>query len=196
MSGPPHSSGSAFVHESPKSRCGGLSLLEHDKFTTWGVFVSIPLGLLLGLSIPMYVAGFALILWVMNRIHPATRQNIAIASLGLGIFFAAMLWQRYQKYVLNTAVSNLTRLLSFIGLAILMLGFYLHGLERQKAKKLAELHDHYTEKKSRKERKTENPPHQLCGGIPSGELCPRCKFNILKSGTQYCDKYHKTIVVD
>ena len=59
---------------------------------------------------------------------------------------------------------------------------------------LAELHDHYTEKKSRK-RKPETPPHQLCGGIPSGELCPRCKFNILKSGTQYCSKYHKIIVV-
>lgn len=57
---------------------------------------------------------------------------------------------------------------------------------------LADLHDYIDEVSPRK-RKPQTPPYRLCGGIPSGELCPRCKFNILKSGVSYCNKYHKAI---
>jgi hypothetical protein len=61
---------------------------------------------------------------------------------------------------------------------------------------LADLHDSYIEKASRRQRTAETPPYQPCGGVPSGKLCPRCKFNILKSGTSYCNKYHKAIPSD
>jgi hypothetical protein len=60
---------------------------------------------------------------------------------------------------------------------------------------LADLHDAYIDEVSRRQRKPETPPYQLCGGVPSGELCPRCKFNILKSGESYCSKYHKAITI-
>jgi hypothetical protein len=60
---------------------------------------------------------------------------------------------------------------------------------------LADLHDSYIDRVSRKQRKAETPPYQLCGGVPSGELCPRCKFNVLKGGASYCSKYHKAIAV-
>ncbi len=43
----------------------------------------------------------------------------------------------------------------------------------------------------RKERKrTENPPWQLCNGVPSKELCGRCKYNSVKSGKLHCSKYN------
>jgi len=42
----------------------------------------------------------------------------------------------------------------------------------------------------RKERKrAENPPWQLCKGVPSKELCGRCKYNSVKSGKLHCSKY-------
>ena len=59
---------------------------------------------------------------------------------------------------------------------------------------LAEIHEQYAEKASHRERK-EPPPHQLCGGIPSEELCARCKFNVLKGGTGYCNRYDRAIGV-
>ena len=53
-----------------------------------------------------------------------------------------------------------------------------------------ELHESYL---AHKKPEPETPPHKICGGMPSGELCPRCKYNILRSGAQYCDKHHKGI---
>ena len=42
----------------------------------------------------------------------------------------------------------------------------------------------------RKERKrAENPPWQMCKGVPSKELCGRCKYNSVKSGKLHCSKY-------
>jgi len=63
--------------------------------------------------------------------------------------------------------------------------------------KASELHQGYREIQesimANEKPEPETPPYKLCGGIPSGELCPRCKYNILKGGKQYCDKYHKCI---
>ncbi len=39
----------------------------------------------------------------------------------------------------------------------------------------------------------ERPPHVLCGGNPAAEYCPRCKYNVLKGGSLYCNKYDKKV---
>ena len=96
--------------------------------------MSIPLGLFLLPTVPMAVLFFVLFIWLIKRIHPVTRQNLMIISLGLGISIAAMFWQGYQKYVQSVSVGSMTRLLSFIGIAVLVSGVYLHSIERQKSK--------------------------------------------------------------
>jgi hypothetical protein len=60
---------------------------------------------------------------------------------------------------------------------------------------LANLHYSYIDRVSPKQQKPETPPYQLCGGTPSGELCPRCKHNMLKGGKSYCNKHHKAIAI-
>lgn len=42
-------------------------------------------------------------------------------------------------------------------------------------------------------KKKEKPPHELCGGTPSAELCAICGKSTLKGGNHYCSKHHKTI---
>lgn len=41
----------------------------------------------------------------------------------------------------------------------------------------------------RKKAQTSKPPHELCGGVPQRQLCNRCKFNTLKAGKLFCNKY-------
>jgi hypothetical protein len=45
----------------------------------------------------------------------------------------------------------------------------------------------------RKKARTTKPPFELCGGEPQRQLCNRCKFNTLKSGKLFCNKYSKPI---
>jgi hypothetical protein len=97
------------------------------------VFVSIPFGIFFGAVIPMAAIGCAMVLWLMNLIHPLARWNLVVILLGLGIVVVALLWQGHQKYVQEADVSVVTRVLSFIGLVIFMSGVYLHGLDRQRA---------------------------------------------------------------
>ena len=37
------------------------------------------------------------------------------------------------------------------------------------------------------------PPHELCGGTPSADLCPICSKSTLKGGDYYCSKYQRAI---
>lgn len=95
--------------------------------------MSIPLIVFLGSVLPG--AGFLciLILWVMNRIHPLTHENLSIAGLGLAISVVALVWQGYQKYVVDGSVGIMARVLSLLGLLVYTFGVYRHLLERQSA---------------------------------------------------------------
>ncbi len=39
----------------------------------------------------------------------------------------------------------------------------------------------------------ERPPYAACGGQPSAQNCPRCKYNVLSGGSLYCSKYGKKV---
>jgi len=97
-----------------------------------GVLVSIPIGVLLSLQIPIAVVGCAALLWLMNKIHPLARRTSAIAALGLAICSVAFIWRDYQKYVLDTPVGAMSRVLSYIGVVVYMSGVYLHGVKRRR----------------------------------------------------------------
>lgn len=51
--------------------------------------------------------------------------------------------------------------------------------------------------RERSTRKTEGPrkqrPYQMCGGKPSNNLCPFCRYNILRGGKHHCSKYQVRI---
>jgi hypothetical protein len=56
--------------------------------------------------------------------------------------------------------------------------------------KASELHKLYEENVLRKPKHgAEPPPHRLCAGNPSGELCARCSYNTLSGGESFCLKY-------
>ncbi len=44
------------------------------------------------------------------------------------------------------------------------------------------------EKRERKRR-----PYEICGGQPREDLCPFCKYNVVKGGRNYCSKYNLNI---
>jgi hypothetical protein len=45
----------------------------------------------------------------------------------------------------------------------------------------------------RKKARTTKPPWETCGGVPQRQLCNRCKFNTLKAGSLFCNKYSISI---
>ena len=42
----------------------------------------------------------------------------------------------------------------------------------------------------RKKAQKSKPPFEICGGVPQRKLCNRCKFNTLKAGKLFCNKYN------
>jgi len=144
--------------------------------------------------------------WVFATVPYADKEKRTMMTRILSPFSGALYRIRLHNVDLPTTLAIITRLQGMgadVGFVAPTTGdfggrsrsspgeeFVWPGNYEAELSKASELHKLYEENVlGEPKHGAEPPPHQLCAGNPSGELCVRCSYNTLGGGESFCLKY-------